>query len=281
MNIRITADSTCDLNAEYLAKHNIVSVIPLRVNIGDKDYRDGIDIQPDDIFRHVDAGGELPKTSAINMMEYREKFEEELKNCDAIIHFNIGDGFSSCHANAVLAAENLPVYVVNSQNLSSGISLLLAEAVEMIENGCDDPKAIVDHVCALREKVDASFILDRLDYLHKGGRCSMIAMLGANLLHLRPCIEVVDGKMIVGKKYRGSYERCLKQYIADQLKNPEAICAKRVFVTHTGVAPEMAKQVIEQVKSLKQFDEVLEMRAGCSITSHCGQNTLGVLFIKE
>lgn len=249
--------------------------------MGDKDYRDGIDIQPDDIFRHVDAGGELPKTSAINMMEYREKFEEELKNCDAIIHFNIGDGFSSCYANAVLAAENLPVYVVNSQNLSSGISLLLAEAVEMIENGCDDPKAVFDHVCALREKVDASFVLDRLDYLHKGGRCSMVAMLGANLLHLRPCIEVVDGKMIVGKKYRGSYERCLKQYVADRLKNPDAIRAKRVFVTHTGVAPEMAKQVIEQVKSLKQFDEVLEMRAGCSITSHCGQNTLGVLFIKE
>lgn len=281
MNIRITADSTCDLNAEYLAKHSIVKVIPMRVTMGGVDYADGIDLQPDDIFRHVEAGGELPKTSAINMTEYREQFEAELKNCDAIIHFNIGDGFSSCHANALMAAEDLPVYVVNSQNLSSGISLLLAEAVEMIENGCDDPKAVFDHVCALREKVDASFILDRLDYLHKGGRCSMIAMLGANLLHLRPCIEVVEGKMIVGKKYRGSYERCLKQYVADRLKNPDAIRAKRVFVTHTGVAPETVKQVIEQVKSLKQFDEVMEVRAGCSITSHCGQNTLGVLFIKE
>lgn len=281
MNIRITADSTCDLNADYLAKHSIVSIIPLRVNMGDKDYKDGVDIQPDDIFRHVAAGGELPKTSAINMVEYREKFEAELKNCDAIIHFNISDGFSSCYANAVLAAEDLPVYVVNSQNLSSGIALLIAEAVDMIEGGCNDAKAVYDHVCALKEKVDASFILDELEYLHKGGRCSMIAMLGANLLHLRPCIEVVDGKMVVGKKYRGNYERCLKQYVADRLKNPDAVRAKRVFVTHTGVAPETAQQVIEQVKSLKQFDEVLEARAGCSITSHCGPNTLGVLFIKE
>lgn len=281
MNIRITADSTCDLNAEYLAEHSIVDIIPLRITMGGRDYIDGVDLKPEDIFHHVESGGELPKTSAVNMMEYREKFETLLKQCDAVIHFNIGDSFSSCYANAMMAAENLPVYVVNSQNLSTGIATLLTEAVDMIEAGCEDPKTIVDHVCALREKVDASFILNRLDYLHKGGRCSAVAMLGANMLHLRPCIEVVEGKMIVGKKFRGNYERCLKQYVADRMRNPETICGKRVFIAHTGVAPEMVKQVVTQVESIKHFDEVLEVSAGCSITSHCGENTVGVFFIRE
>ena len=280
MNIRITADSTCDLSPEYIAQHNI-TIIPLKINMGGRDYTDGVDLCPDDILRHVSNGGDLPKTSAINAAEYRERFEALLKECDAIIHFNIGSEFSSCHVNAVAAAEGLPVYCINSANLSSGIGLLLAEAVDRVEAGCEDPRQIVSHVETLIEKVDASFVLDRLDFIYKGGRCSMVAMLGANLLHLRPCIEVVNGKMIVGKKFRGAYERCLKQYVADRLRNPESVDAKRVFITHTGVAPALVAAVRAQVCSLKDFDEVLEVRAGCSITSHCGENTLGVLFIRK
>ena len=280
MKIRITADSTCDLSPEYIAQHG-VSIVPLTVSMGGKDYTDGADIAPDDIFRHVDAGGDLPKTAAVNVADYRAKFEALLRECDAIIHFNISADFSSCHEHAVAAAEGLPVYCVDSRNLSSGIALLLCEAVDMIEAGCDDPKAILDHVNGLIDKVDASFIIDRLDFLYKGGRCSMVAMLGANLLKLRPCIEVTGGKMVVGKKFRGTYERCLKQYVEDRLRNPDAVSAKRIFITHTGVTREQFELTKKLVLEHVPFEEVLEVRAGCSITSHCGQGTLGVLFIRK
>lgn len=280
MNIRITADSTCDLSPEYISRHNI-TIIPLRINMNGSDYTDCVDLTPDEIIAHVAGGGDLPKTSAVNAAEYLERFEALLKECDAIIHFNIGSDFSSCHVNALAAAEGLPVYCINSENLSSGIGLLLAEAVDMIESGCEDPKAIVDRVNGLTGKVDASFMLDRLDFIYKGGRCSMVAMLGANLLHLRPCIEVKEGKMVVGRKFRGSYDRCLKQYVSDRLRNPEAIVTKRLFLTHSGVSQETLDSVREQVASLISFDEILEVRAGCSITSHCGENTLGLLFINK
>ncbi len=280
MKIRITADSTCDLSPEYLAAHD-VTIIPLTVTMDGRDYTDGLDISPDDIFSHVDAGGDLPKTAAINVADYRARFKELLKTCDAIIHFNISADFSSCYANAVTAAKDLPVYCVDSRNLSSGIALLACEAVDMIEAGCEDPRLVVERVTALIDKVDTSFILDRLDYMYKGGRCSMVAVLGANVLRLKPCIEVVGGKMIVGKKFRGAYSRCLKQYVDDRLRNPDAVSGKRIFITHTGVSREDFELVKAEVQAHKAFDEILEVRAGCSITSHCGQGTLGILFIKK
>jgi len=280
MKIRITADSTCDLSPEYVRAHNI-TIVPLTVSMGGRDYTDGVDIAPDDIFRHVDAGGDLPKTAAVNCETYRKWFESLLKDCDAIIHFNISADFSSSYEHAVAAAEGLPVYCVDSRNLSSGIALLLCEAVDMIEAGEGDPKAILDHVNSLIDKVDASFIIDRLDFLYKGGRCSMVAMLGANLLKLRPCIEVTGGKMVVGKKFRGTYERCLKQYVEDRLRNPDAVRAKRIFITHTGVTREQAELVRGMLLERIPFEEILEVRAGCSITSHCGQGTLGILFIRK
>lgn len=280
MNIRITADSTCDFSPEYTEKHR-VTLLPLTVSMGGKDYTDGVDIAPDDIFRHVEAGGDLPKTAAVNIEVYRDTFTRLLGECDAIIHFNISAEFSSCHANALAAAEGLPVYCVDSRNLSSGIALLACEAVDMIEAGCDDVQAILTHIRDLIDKVDASFILDRLDYLYKGGRCSMVAMLGANLLKLRPCIEVVSGKMIVGRKFRGNYDRCLKQYVQDRLHDPEIASAKRIFITHTGVSRAQFELVKAEVLAHRAFDEILEARAGCSITSHCGQGTLGILFIRK
>ncbi|MBQ8109343.1 MAG: DegV family protein [Clostridia bacterium] len=280
MKIRITADSTCDLAPDYIARHSIV-ILPLTVSMGGRDFVDGRDIVPDDIFRHVDAGGDLPKTAAVNTADYRRQFEALLAECDAIIHFNISADFSSCHEHAVAAAQGLPVYCVDSRNLSSGIALLVCEAVDMISAGCEDPKAIMDRISALIDKVDASFILDRLDYLHKGGRCSTVAMLGANLLKLKPCIEVVDGKMIVGRKYRGTYSRCLKQYVDDRLRHLDAVDNKRIFITHTGVSREDFELTKAAVLAHMSFDEVIEVRAGCSITSHCGQGTLGILFIRK
>ena len=280
MKIQILADSTCDLSPEYIAQHNI-KILPLQVNLNGKDYTDGVDITPDDIFRAVAGGSDLPKTSAVNVEDYHKTFTETLKSCDAILHFAISAEFSSCHANAVTAAKNLPVYCIDSRNLSSGIGLLVAEAADMIEAGCEDPQAIVDHVRSLIDKVDTSFVIDRLDYLHKGGRCSMVAMLGANVLKLKPCIEVVDGKMIVGRKYRGLYARCLKQYLEDRMHELDTIVGKRIFVTHTGVDPQVVEALKARLRELNHFDEILEVRAGSTISSHCGNNTLGFLFIRK
>jgi len=279
MRIRISADSTCDLSPEYIAAHGI-TVMPLTVSMGGRDYTDGRDISPDDIFRHVDAGGELPKTAAVNADAYRSGFQEMLRKCDAVIHFNISADFSSCHENAVVAAEGLPVYCVDSRSLSSGIALLLAEAADMAEAGMEAAQ-IAEELKTLQEKLDVSFTLDRLDYLYKGGRCSMLAMLGANVLHLRPCIELKDGKMVVGKKYRGTYERCLRSYVADRLKDAENISPKRVYITHTGISPEALKTVREMALEAVPFTEVYETRAGASITSHCGDNTFGILMVRK
>ena len=280
MKIKIMADSTCDLSPEYIAKHDI-QMIPLQVNLNGHDYVDGVDITPDDIFRAVAGGADLPKTSAINVEDYHKTFSEALKSCDAIVHFAISSEFSSCHANAVLASEGLPVYCVDSRNLSTGIAMLVCEAVEMVESGCEDAAAVAEHCKALIDKVDCSFIINRLDYLHKGGRCSMVAMLGANMLHLKPCIEVVDGKMIVGRKFRGSYDRCVKQYIEDRLHDPDALDAKRVFITHTGLSDDQIDIIRRIVESHKQFEDVREVRAGSTISCHCGENTMGLICMRK
>ena len=279
MKIRFTADSTCDMSAEFRDRYQ-VELIPLSVELGGKYYKDGVDIFPDQIITAVNQGANLPKTAALNVEEYKEVFTRVLKDCDAIIHFNLSSDFSSCHQNARLAAEDLPVYVVDTRNLSSGSSLVIAEAADMLEAGMDVEK-VVEELKTVVDKVDASFILDRLDYLYKGGRCSMLAMLGANVLHLRPCIELKDGKMGVGKKYRGTYERCLKQYVADRLKEANQISAKRVYLTHSGISAEAMKMVREMALAAIPFADVFETRAGCTITSHCGDNTFGILMVRK
>lgn len=281
MKIRIMTDSTCDLDRAYIEAHD-VTVIPLTVNLDGRAYADdGEEITPDAIFEAVAGGSDLPKTSAINVEDYHKTFSEALKSCDAIVHFAISSEFSSCHANAVLASEGLPVYCVDSRNLSTGIAMLVCEAVDMVESGCEDPAAVAEHCKALIDKVDCSFIINRLDYLHKGGRCSMVAMLGANMLHLKPCIEVVDGKMIVGRKFRGSYDRCVKQYIEDRLHDPDTLDAKRVFITHTGLSADQIDIIRRIVESHKQFEDVREVRAGSTISCHCGENTMGLICMRK
>ena len=280
MKIRFTADSTCDLNPALIERYQ-VEVIPLRIELGGKYYTDGVDIAPDDIIFSVNGGSDLPKTSAINVEEYREVFTRILQDCDAIIHFTIGSGFSSCYQNACLASQEMDnVFVIDPANLSTGITMLLAEAVDRANAGMD-AAGIASEINALISKVDVSFIVDRLDYLYKGGRCSMLTMLGANVLHIRPCIEVSDGKMVVGKKYRGTYERCLRQYLADRFRNKEQLEAKRIYITHTGLNENALKIIHEIVSSEMQFDEVYEVRAGCSITSHCGENTFGIIMMRK
>ena len=280
MRIKLTADSTCDLSAELIRRYD-VEIIPLRVVTGDDAYRDSIDILPDDIFRYVAEGNDIPRTSAINSEEYVDVFKKYLEEYDAVIHINISAEFSSCHQNARLASEDLPVYVIDSRNLSTGSGLVVMKAGDLIAEGNLDPAAIVEKVNEMIPKVEASFVIDKLDYLHKGGRCSTVAALGANVLRLRPCIEVKDGKMSVGKKYRGSFDRCLRQYATERLKDRTDISTDRIFITHTGCNPALVDEIRAIITELGQFDEIIETRAGCTVSCHCGPGTLGVLFVRK
>ena len=280
MKIKISSDSTCDLSKEYIKVHDI-GILSLVVVKDGESYRDGIDITPDVIFAHVNGGGALCSTSAANVNDYMELFEEYKKEYDAVIHINLGSGFSSSYQNACIAAEEFEsVYVVDSMNLSTGHGLVVVEAVKMAENG-ETPEKIYEALKELAPKVEASFVLDRLDYMVKGGRCSAVAALGASLLQLKPCIEVVDGKMGVCKKYRGSYEKALANYVKDRLKDREDIETERIFVTHTETPQEIVDSVKAAVNEYKEFGIVEETVAGCTVSCHCGPNTLGVLFIRK
>lgn len=280
MNIRITSDSTCDLSPDYLRAHR-VELLPLYTMKGGETFRDGVNIHPQDIFDHVAAGGDLCSTAANNVSDYQELFTRLLPECDAIIHIDISADFSSCYQNACVAASELPnVYVVDSRNLSSGHGHIVCEAVNMAEEGKLSPQEIVDRLNELTSRVEASFLIDRLDYMVKGGRCSMVAALGANLLHLKPCIEVIDGKMKVVKKYRGSYEKCILNYVKDRLQNRDGLVYDRIFITHTPVEDGLVDKVRAAIQECAPFTHIIETQAGCTVSCHCGPGTLGILFIR-
>lgn len=280
MSIKITADSTCDLSPALLEQYDI-SILPLYVNLGGKTYRDGVDITPDDIFAHVAGHGALPSTAALNIADYHDFFSTLSPMYDAVIHLNISSEFSSCYQNACIAAQEFDnVYVVDSRNLSTGHGLLVIEAALAAQRGETAP----DIAASLRElagRVEASFVVDKLDYLAKGGRCSSVTALGANLLKLKPCIEVTDGKMHVGKKYRGSFSRVLAEYVKERLADRDDLFCDRIFITHTRCDEEIIRTVRDVVAQCGAFAEVLETTAGCTISCHCGPNTLGVLFIRS
>lgn len=278
MAIKITSDSTCDLSPALLERYQ-VTTLPLCVTLGENSYFDGDDITPAQIFDHVSRTGQLPTTSATNISTYMDFFAPLAKEYEAVIHINIGSGFSSCHQNARLAAEEMEnVYVVDSENLSTGQGLLVVEAAIAAQRG-DKAEDIVAMLKDLVSRIDTSFVVDKLDYLVKGGRCSSAAALGANLLNLKPCILLADGKMGVGKKYRGNWAKVLPGYAQDRLSGKE-ICKDRVFLTYTSCPPETV-ETLRQYLLEQGFGEVLETVAGSTITSHCGPNTLGVLFIRK
>lgn len=278
--IIISSDSTCDLSKELVERYQI-RTIPLGVTLGDTVYRDGVDITPDDIYAYHAKTGQLPKTSAINIAENADFFAELTRDGSAVIHFTIGSSMSATYNNARLAAEEFEdVYVIDSKNLSTGNGLLVVAAAEMAKQGME-AKEIAEKVSALVDCVDASFVVDNLEYLAKGGRCSSVAAFGANLLQLKPCIAVKDGAMGVGKKYRGKFGKVLLEYVAERLAGGEDIDLDRVFVTHAGCDPEVVESVVAAVKQTLPFKEVFVTRAGCTISSHCGANTLGVLFIRK
>jgi len=278
--IILSADSTCDLDDPLKEKYQ-VNCLPLHIHFGDKEYKDGVDITPDDIYDIYEKNHTLPKTSAPNPLEYIEYFKKWTDEGYEVIHLSIGSGISSSFQNSCIAAQELGnVYPIDSGNLSTGIGLLVIEAAERIAKGMPAAQ-ICQEINALKAKVQSSFIIDSLTYLYEGGRCSALAALGANLLNIKPCIEVDNssGKMSVGKKYRGALSRVLQQYTRDKLTERTDLKYDRIFITHSGTSAENIDLVRKTIEEVADFREILVTRAGCTISSHCGPNTLGILFM--
>ena len=281
MNIKILSDSTCDLPRALVEKYNIC-IFPLTVIKNGENFRDNETITPADIFAHVAAGGALCSTAAGNVGEYEELFARYATDYDGVVHVNIGSGFSSSYQNACLAASEFDnVIVIDSQNLSAGQGLIVLKAAQLASEATDlqQLKASIE---AFVPKVESSFVLDQLKYMAKGGRCSSVAALGANLLNLKPCIEVRDGKMSVVKKYRGTYSKCLANYVKDRLAGREDIDPETLFLTYTPVTNEDLAAVKSSVAEHGSFfSNIYEAHAGCTVSCHCGPGTLGVLFIRK
>lgn len=281
MKIKITSDSTCDLSPELIKKYDI-DILPLYVSLGDDTKKDGVEATPDDIYDYVDKTGVLPKTSTANIAEIITFFEKWHNEGYTIVHYSISSDFSSSYHNACIAAEEVgDVYVVDSRNLSTGQGHLVLKGADFAAEG-KNAEEIKTECEKLASKVEASFVVDSIDYLRKGGRCSAIAALGANLLKLKPCIEVIDGKMTPSKKYRGKIDKVILEYVRDRLSGRDDIVMDRIFITHTKCDPETVNAVRDEINEcMPGFKEILETTAGCTITSHCGPNTLGVLFIRK
>ena len=278
MKIAISTESTLDLPKE-LQKEYDISVVPFTVILGDKSGYDG-DITAEEIFEYVDQTGVLPKTSAVNEFQYDKHFTKLLKDHDAVIHISLSSGISSACENAKKAASILKnVYVIDSQSLSTGIALLAIYARKLASQGLE-PAEIVEKVEKRVPHVQASFVINSLNYLYKGGRCSGLARISAALFRIKPQIIVADGKMSPQKKYHGKGEKCVENYCDDTLEefnNPDLSIA---FVTHSHATPEMVEVAKEKLKK-RGFKKIYETLAQATITSHCGPKTLGILFIND
>lgn len=279
--IIISADSTCDLGPELKERYQ-VAYFPLHIIVEDQDYMDSVDITPEEIYAKFRENGSLPKTAAISVGEYVEYFKDWVHDGYEVVHINLGAALSASYQNCVLAAEQLGhVYPIDSKSLSTGAGHLVIEAARRAKAGLPAAE-IAAEVAALTGHVHASFILDTLAFLKAGGRCSSLAALGANLLSLKPCIEVVNdsGAMKVGKKYRGKLDKVLLHYTADKLAQYPDIRKDKIFITHSGICAERV-QAVREVLQDYGFAEIFETVASCTISSHCGPNTLGILFMTE
>jgi len=282
MKIKLIADSTCDLSEELLRQHAIQRV-PLHIIMGEKDYLDGEEINVRQIFDFVGAGKGTAMTAAINAATFAQCYAQAFaEGAEAIIVFTISAELSSCYVNAVeAAADYQQVYVVDTRSLSTGGGLLVMHAVDLIAQGL--PAAEIFQRLELKKKqVDASFVIDTLEYMYRGGRCSGATRLGADLLSLKPCLVMREGFLEVGRKYRGRMEKVLKTYIHDRLEGQKGVDRCRAFITHTFFnEPEIVAEMVALVSELQDFQEVIATDAGCTISCHCGPRTLGVLFFKE
>lgn len=277
--IILSADSTCDLDQELKERYH-VHYFPLHIILNEKEYKDNVDITPEEIYQEYYDHKVLPKTAAVNVQEYIDHFRPWVEDGYEVIHINLGHALSSVYQNCCLAAEELGhIHVVDSCNLSTGTGLLVVAAGKMIEQGMD-AASIAEALRKRAAKCHASFILDTLTFMHAGGRCSSVAALGANILKLKPCIQVDnrDGSMGVGKKYRGTLDRVLVKYVQDELNKHADINTDLMFITHSGIPQEYIDLVRKTVDETLEFKEIHVTKASCTISCHCGPNTLGILF---
>lgn len=280
--VKIIADSTCDLSDELLEKYDI-AVIPLHILLGERECEDGVDVTPDEIYGWSDDNATTPKTSAPSMERAMEVMKPYLDQGRKLICFSISSEMSTSGNVMRLAAEELDaedeVTIIDSANLSTGIGLLVIEAAVMAKEG-KSAAEIEEEILKLRPLVRASFVVDTLTYLHRGGRCSGLAAMAGGALKLHPRIVVEDGKMQPGKKYRGKMPKVLLSYVQEMEEHLKHAKKERVFITHSGCPEETIESVREYLEKLDVFDEILVTRAGGVISSHCGPGTLGVLFIE-
>ena len=276
----ISTDSPADVPAEIRERYDI-RVIPLHIILDDDCFEDGVNIQPDDLYAFYKKTGRLPKTSAVSVAEYTDFFKELTQDGSSVVHISFSSALSATHQNARLAAEDFDnVYIVDSKSLSTGIALLAIKAAQLAQDGLD-AKTIAHEMEYKREKVVTTFILDKLEFLYKGGRCSGVAMLGANVLGIKPSIVMVDGKLQVGKKYRGKLENCQMQYVRDLLEQYAGrIDTDRAFLSRTaGVSDEQMKALQKEIHKTLKFKEYIVSTVGCMITSHCGERTFTFEFM--
>lgn len=282
-NIVITADSTCDLPQDLIEKNGI-TVIPLTVLLGESVYRDGVDIRPNDIYDYVAKTGELPKTSAVTPETYYNVFKNLTDEGKKVVHIGFSSGLSSSYQNACVAAGEVEnVYCVDSKNLCTAMGLLVLKACDFRDKGMD-AKRIADKINKLVPKVSATFVLDSLEYLHKGGRCSSVAKFGANVLGIKPSITVntETGTLEVSKKYRGKMDIVYRQYANDRLNEIKRIRPDRVVIANSGgISPETLAFVRGVIDGKDIFDNLILADAGCTISSHCGPKTLAIFYIKK
>lgn len=282
MKIKITSDSSCDLSADIIKKYNF-NILPVHITLGEKEYCDSRDISQEEFYKFLKENSVMPRTSAYNPVEAIEFFKEQLASdggYDAIIHFTISSKLSVLYQNSVVAAQEFAgkVFVVDSLSLSTGVGLQMMYAHDLAEQGLD-AKVIYEKLLERREKVQASFVIDKLTYLHKGGRCSGVALLGSNLLQIKPVIILKDGEMKVGKKLMGRFEKTVTQYVNHILQTYPDIDTKRCFITHTPISNDIVNGIREQIKD--KFDEIIETEAGCTVGTHCGPNTIGILYYRK
>lgn len=277
MKVKISADSTCDLPKETIDYFDI-GILPLYIVRDGESLRDGEEITTPEIFAYTRRTGQLCSTAAVTILDYITAWTEWKKEYDAVVHISLSSELSASYSNACIAAEEVGnVWVIDSKNLSTGSGHLTLDAAIMAKEGTDAAE-IAAELKRLTPKLDVSFVLDTLDYLRKGGRCSALAALGANVLSLKPCIEVHDGTMGVGKKYRGKTEKAFLQYVADRLKDRDDIDLRRVFITDSGISDEARAAIENAVLSCQPFEKVYHNLSGCTISGHCGPCCMGVLY---
>ena len=277
--VKILADSTCDLSPELIAQYGI-GIIPLYVHLGEAEFRDGVDITPEQLFKWSDEHNTTPKTAAPGIEDIEALLDKE--GSDEYVIFTISSSMSSSYTNCTLAADDLEitdrVFVIDSQNLSTGIALLVLKAAQMAAQGRPGSE-IAEEIGKIRGKVRASFVIDTLTYLYRGGRCSGLSAFFGSALKLHPRIAVAEGAMHPEKKYRGRSSKFVLDYVRDMEQDLKAAQGDRVFITHSGCDRQIVESVRSYLEGLHHFDEILETRAGAVVSSHCGPGTLGVLFI--